>query len=253
MNTVRLVTFNIRYDTADDGDNRYRCREASIVRKIRAEMPDLIGFQEMTETMMTSLDGALPEYLIVGCGREAGYGGERTAIACRKETVQLLALDVFWLSPEPDVPGSRYAGQSACPRNCTCAKVYHMPSQTAFRLYNTHLDHRSDQARVRGLAALRARIQTDQAAKLLPLFVTGDFNLEPDEEAYAAIPPLEDLTVLVPGTYHGFGTLKTPKKIDYILRSPTATPGTFACETWHAGEEGRLLSDHDAIILTWAW
>ena len=182
MHTVHMATFNLRYNTAADGENQYIHREDSIAAKIRAEKPDIIGFQEMTGEMMASLDRALPEYLFAGCGRGARYDGERTAVACRKETVQLLALDVFWLSPQPDVPGSRYAVQSDCPRNCTCAKVYHMPSQTVFRLYNTHLDHQSSQARIQGLAALHARVRADQAAKPLPLFVTGDFNLTPGEE-----------------------------------------------------------------------
>ncbi|HML47743.1 MAG TPA: endonuclease/exonuclease/phosphatase family protein, partial [Clostridia bacterium] len=112
-------------------------------------------------------------------------------------------------------------------------------------------DHRSSQARMQGLEALHARVRADQAVKPLPLFVTGDFNLTPDEETYGKIAPLEDLTSAVPGTYHNFGALKCPKKIDYILRDPATTPGTFACEAWHAGADGRCLSDHDAVALTW--
>ncbi len=43
----RYVTFNIRYDCERDGRNQFVYRQPLILRAIREEKPDIIGFQEV--------------------------------------------------------------------------------------------------------------------------------------------------------------------------------------------------------------
>ena len=42
---MKIATFNIRGDFGIDGVNNFDCRQPLILQKIRAEQPDVIGFQ----------------------------------------------------------------------------------------------------------------------------------------------------------------------------------------------------------------
>ena len=77
---------------------------------------------------------ALPGYTVVGCGRGADYQGEAMTLAVRNETAELLDWRTFWLSPHPDVPGSRYQDQSECPRTCADAILYLRAEGRALRV-----------------------------------------------------------------------------------------------------------------------
>ena len=93
----------------------------------------------------------LPGYTVVGCGRKADYSDEAMTLAIRNETAELLGFEVFWLSPTPDQPGSRYAHQSECPRTCAAAIVNVQGMGGPIRIYNTHLDHLDPESRRLGL------------------------------------------------------------------------------------------------------
>ena len=42
---LKVMTFNLRYDTESDGENCFRLRKPRVLEAFRSEMPDLIGFQ----------------------------------------------------------------------------------------------------------------------------------------------------------------------------------------------------------------
>lgn len=44
---MKYVTFNIRCDYGEDGDNNFVYRKPLILEKISQEKPDIIGFQEV--------------------------------------------------------------------------------------------------------------------------------------------------------------------------------------------------------------
>ncbi len=56
---MKIVTFNIRVIT-DDGVNNFYNRIGFIRQKIKAEMPDVIAFQEVTDAIREALIEALP-------------------------------------------------------------------------------------------------------------------------------------------------------------------------------------------------
>ena len=121
---MKIVTFNVRCDYGQDGPNNFCFRQPLILRRLAAEKPDVIGFQEVLPHVQRWLREALPGYTVVGCGRGADYQGEAMTLAVRNETAELLDWRTFWLSPHPDVPGSRYQDQSECPRTCADAILY---------------------------------------------------------------------------------------------------------------------------------
>ena len=248
MNRLKVVTYNMRYDCKADGKNNFEYRKPYMIKKIRDRKPDLIGFQEMLPHMKAWFEEAFPEYGLVGCGREKDYGDEHNAVAYRKDQFTLFGLETFWLSPTPHVPGSRFKEQSICPRICTMAMLKHKEIATPIRIYNTHLDHEGEQARLLGIGLVLERIRKDYERFAFPSLLMGDFNATPDCKEIKVIEkdsPLEDITKPIAYTYHEFGTLEQCIKIDYIYKTKE-----IQCEqvqAWDDVEEGIYLSDHYPI------
>lgn len=244
---MKIVTFNIRCDYGQDGPNNFCFRQPLILRRLAAEKPDVIGFQEVLPHVQRWLREALPGYTVVGCGRGADYQGEAMTLAVRNETAELLDWRTFWLSPHPDVPGSRYQDQSECPRTCADAILYLRAEGRALRVYNTHLDHLSTSARAKGLHRILERMQADRRRLALPAVLMGDFNAEPGAPELAALQKdgcaLRDAAAAVPLTFHGYGLGCEPQqKIDYLFTSPELR--VLACRAWTDEENGVYLSDH---------
>ena len=78
-----IGTFNIRYGLADDGINIWDNRKEMVIRSITDKQPDIIGFQEALPFVRDYLEKNLPEYLLVGTGRDEDLNGEDNCIAIR--------------------------------------------------------------------------------------------------------------------------------------------------------------------------
>ncbi|MHC4989970.1 MAG: endonuclease/exonuclease/phosphatase family protein, partial [Planctomycetota bacterium] len=63
---LRVMTFNIRYGTADDGDNRWSNRRELVPAVIEAHEPDVVGLQEALHFQLQELLAALPQFGSVG-------------------------------------------------------------------------------------------------------------------------------------------------------------------------------------------
>lgn len=244
---MKIVTFNIRCDFNQDGENCFCHRKDLILQKISQEKPDIIGFQEVLPHVQKWLKENLSDYYIVGCGREKDWKDEYTSIAFRKDAMELFGLDVFWLSPTPKVPASRYESQSICPRTCTAAILKPVFCDTPILVYNTHLDHESAYAREKGLSQIFHRIKEDVALYSYPYILMGDFNAEPDSEELSLL-SVSDILCLTDAaenlgiTYHDYGKLKNSVKIDYLLVSPNLS--IQKAELWKDTINGIFLSDH---------
>ncbi len=249
---MKLVTFNIRCAWNNDGINSFRHRAGTILWRIREERPDIVAFQECTSQIMAFLRDSLPEYTVVFNQRNADLKGEGLATALRKEAVELLGLDAFWLSPTPFLPGSRYEEQSNCPRICQCLTL--RCEDKVFRVYNLHLDHVSDLARRLGMEAALRRVKEDRDKLPSPLFLLGDLNATPDSGviAYAGdnpLLPLAELTAPVDYTFHAYGNQPAPYKIDYIFSDADTADQPHTVSTWTDEDDGIFLSDHYPVAL----
>lgn len=168
---MKLVTFNIRCDFGQDGENCFCRRRDLIAAKIRREQPDIICFQEVLPHVAVWLKENLKGYYVIGCGRDENLEDEQVSVAYRRDRVNLISMDTFWLSDEPYVPGSRYACQSICPRVCTGAVFSYSggPGKAyLFRLYNIHLDHMGGEARRLGLELILKRADREPAFQNIP-------------------------------------------------------------------------------------
>lgn len=247
--SIKIVSFNLRCAWDDDGINCFLNRAGRIIDKINTEKPEVIGFQEATDKNIKFLKSALCDYDIFFNQRDKNFGGEGLAIAIRRDSVTLLALDFFWLSETPYTPGSRYAIQSPCPRVSQTA-ILKTADNKLFRVYNNHLDHESDEARILGIKQVMERVALDKSRIDLPFFILGDFNAFPDSETIAfcntyADPKLVDITSHIECSFHAYGTYSS--KIDYIYTDVETAKAVKAVEPWTDEREGVYLSDHYPI------
>lgn len=249
MNTIKVMAFNLRFDGEGDGINSFTNRFDRVLEVINKELPDVIGFQEVTDSMRDRLRKALRNYSMVGCGRDKNYHGEAMMIGYLTDKIELLSCDNVWLSLTPGIPGTRYGGdQSGCPRMYTTTLLKHNDIKEPFRFINTHLDHHGQNARYLGSIQLVQAISQYKEKFVL----TGDFNAEPDTAEIQLITSALsyreaiDCTEGFEPTFHEFGKLKKEDrvKIDYIF-----TDGK--CEKAYIVEDipvnGQYYSDHFAI------
>ena len=228
--TLRVVTFNVRWDAPGD-EYRWDQRRAHSVRLLGDWSPDLIGLQEPLHSQLEQIAAALPAYTVLGVGREDGrQEGEFCPILYRKARFDLQESGTFWLSGTPSVPGSADWG-NRIPRICTWARLLDREAGREFSLYNVHLDHESQPAREKGVRLLvdTLRQRADDSPVISPVIVTGDFNAEPGNPAIRRL-QAEDSPVPVsaldiaqqspPGTFHGFTGSASGGPIDYIFLSP---------------------------------
>lgn len=262
-----VMTFNIRYGTANDGENNWANRREMVCDVLRRHSPDVVGIQEALRFQIDDIRAGLPEYAEIGCGREDGNTkGEYSAILYRKDRLDVNDCGTFWLSDTPEVAGSITWG-NACTRLCTWGRFVPKDSGKAFYLFNTHLDHVSQYSRDRSAILLAKRIR--DRAHPDPVLVTGDFNtgennpvvryLKGEQESpVAGNGLLKNPTVLVDtfrvlhrdvkevGTFNGFKGNGSGDKIDYIL----AQPGTevLRAEILRDCKDSRYPSDHFPMI-----
>ncbi len=245
-----VMTYNIRYGTARDGESAWDLRKAALVEVIRSRMPDLLGTQEGLDFQVAFLAENLPEYEWFALGRDPDGAGEHMAVFYRRDRFRRIDGGHFWLSETPDRPGT-LSWDSSLNRMATWVRLEDRDSGSELLFLNTHLDHRSAWAREQGAALIAARLT--ELAKDGIAIVVGDFNSAAEASpAYDALTGagLADAWLSASeqagpaGTCPGFVPGERPDvpRIDWILASPTLR--VRRCEVLTDTHEGRYPSDH---------
>jgi endonuclease/exonuclease/phosphatase family metal-dependent hydrolase len=256
--TIKVMSFNLRYATAPDGENHWDKRRALLLDTIRRAEPDLLGTQETLALQRDYLAEKLDGYEALGIGREDGTErGEMTAILWKKDRFEKLCAGHFWLSETPDKVGSK-SWDSSLPRMATWIKLRDRckPEERPLLWINTHFDHRGKVARIESAKLLRAQLRV--LGKDCALVVTGDFNAAEDSEPYRSLfgdeagqasPLVDTYRQRHPergrheGTYNGFKHDATDgARIDWIGVSPDVK--IQAADIDHHHDNGHTPSDH---------
>ncbi|MBQ7236146.1 MAG: endonuclease/exonuclease/phosphatase family protein [Clostridia bacterium] len=244
---LKIVTFNIRCQPYLDGINAFIHRAGYIFDKIQKENPDVICFQEVVPFQLDMLKKMMPEYSFYG-----RYNGKKDEleglfIAVKNDKLEVVGFETIWLSPTPYVCGSRFEEASPYPRICVMTYLRDKETEKEFRVYNTHLDHRSEEARNKGLSIILDFI-TEQNKKLdLPLVLLGDFNAQVGSATVQMCKDYVDATADINGSFHDFGRRPDYGKIDYMFVTPNLKVSKAI--RWEDCHEGIFLSDHYPIAL----
>jgi endonuclease/exonuclease/phosphatase family metal-dependent hydrolase len=252
---VKMMSFNIRYGSADDGKNSWPNRSELVFDVICRYKADVVGLQEALRFQIDEIRRALPEYGEIGVGRDDGKKqGEYCCILYRKDRFKVDDEETFWFSNSPWVPGTIHWG-NACTRICTWARLIDRETGKAFYVYNLHLDHVSQPSRERSVELLAKKINAREHDD--PYVVMGDFNAAEDNKAihylrgwgeikspvvmvdtYRLAHPFEEQV----GTAHRFDGKKDSGKIDYIFAEMRTRVFDARIMRYHQGK--RYPSDH---------
>jgi endonuclease/exonuclease/phosphatase family metal-dependent hydrolase len=210
---IRVMSFNIRYGTAPDGENDWDKRKEFLVETIRAFNPDLLGTQETLGFQRDYLAKHLPGHNAFGVGRDDGKDkGEMMAVYWRKDRFAKEDGGHFWLSETPDEAGSK-SWDAMFPRLVTWVKLRERSRKDSrpILLLNTHFDHIGRKARLESARLLRKQLAA--LGKGSSIIVTGDFNSGEGTEPYQALfGPLADEPSPVIDTYRKAQPMREPNE-----------------------------------------
>ncbi|WAC09303.1 endonuclease/exonuclease/phosphatase family protein [Dyadobacter pollutisoli] len=251
-NTINLATYNLRYNTANDGVNAWPNRKENVKGLIQFHEFDLFGVQEALIGQLRDVV-ELKDFAFIGKGRDDGQeGGEHSAIFYRKDRFKLLNSGDFWLSETPDKPGKGWDA-TCCNRICSWGKFQDLKSKKEFFFFNVHFDHQGVEARRQSGHLMVKKI--NEIAGKSTVLLTGDFNSTPDTEQIKTISNLlndaHNVTKQAPygpeGTFNSFKfDAPMDKRIDYIFVSKNIDVLKYGVLT--DAKEQRYPSDHQPVV-----
>lgn len=218
---MNVITFNIRLNTASDGINAWPNRIEMVTGLIKYHEPDIFGFQEALIDQIEDIQKNLPDFEWFGVGRDDGEkAGEFCPVFFNKSKFILIEQHTFWLSETPEKPSKSW--DSSLNRIVTWGRFKSKVTGKQFLVFNTHFDHKGMEARKQSAVLIRKKIEELTKDKNLPVILTGDFNLTPDQEPIALL-----------------------KRYFSDSREVTEQPpygpvGTFNSFDWNAPMEGRI-------------
>ena len=191
--SMKVMTYNVRYSAGDANspDNNWEARRDDLANLVESETPDVAGFQEVLPGQRKWLEARFPGYAFVGDGRNADrVNGEASPIAFKKDRFEPVKSGTFWLSETPDVPGSK-SWKAALPRICSYAVLKDRATGKTFAFANTHTDHKSEEAREKGMLLVIERMKEFSGGA--PVVFVGDHNcLEYEKPAKSVAKLLKD-------------------------------------------------------------
>lgn len=288
---IRILSHNIRYatDAPFKGEEAWEIRGPHLVNELCFNTAycaeSIVCLQEVLHRqlmdILAGLNSKKKAWDFVGVGRDDGIqAGEYSPILYRPGVWELKSHGTKWLSETPDRPSRSW--DAACRRILTIAVFQHHSTRKTLVAMNTHLDDQGKRSRLEATRIIREqiRITAEQSPqqRSVPVFLAGDFNSEPNQEAYKEISseasPMGDLRLMVPGikrygdlnTFTGFDIASTrPKRIDFIFinkNDPSSNDrskleGDIVEKWWlvdgyavlpNRFENGVFISDHRIVV-----
>lgn len=249
---INVATYNLRYDTPNDGPNAWPNRKENVKALVRFHEWDIFGTQEALRHQLNGV-AELTEFAFVGKGRDDGKeAGEHSAIFYRKDRFKLLQSGDFWLRETPETPGKGWDA-TCCNRICSWAKFKDLNTKKEFYFFNVHFDHQGVEAR-RQSGHLMVKKMKEIAGNAL-VICTGDFNSTPETEQIqlmkGALNDTHDASATPAygpeGTFNAF-KFDAPMKqrIDYIFVSSPIKVLKYGVLT--DAKDQRYPSDHQPVV-----
>lgn len=250
---INVATYNLRYNTANDGVNAWPNRKEMVKALISFHEFDIFGTQEGLRGQLDDI-AELKNFAFLGSGRDDGkQAGEHSAIFYRTDRFKVLKSGDFWLSETPDKPGKGWDA-TCCNRICSWAKFKDLKTKKEFYFFSVHFDHQGVEARRQSGKLMVKKIQ--EIAKDAPVICVGDLNSLPDTEQVKEIQTIlndsQKVSAMPPygpeGTFNAF-KFDAPMKnrIDYIFTDKRISVLKYGVLT--DAKEQRYPSDHQPVVI----
>lgn len=171
--TSRIMSFNIRRDTPSD--NNWPNRRDNIIKFINEQHPGIICIQEAMPHMYKYLDNKLTgDYAsyftdVFTGGSKGALVSEGLAIFVSKERYTIKDYDFVRIS-------DKFGFENKHWRIYQWMKLEDNNTGEYIYVFNTHLDHKDQDARKKGFDMIQSKISNLSGNEVV--FVCGDFNAE---------------------------------------------------------------------------
>ncbi|MDR2472840.1 MAG: endonuclease/exonuclease/phosphatase family protein, partial [Tannerella sp.] len=252
-NQIKVISYNIRMcgnPDESDGENCWNKRKQASLNMLNEEKPTVFGIQEGEPLEIAYLDSFMTGYSHIGVGRDDGVAkGEMMAIYYSKSEVELLDNGTFWLSDTPTEVS--FGWDAACKRTCTWAFFKLKKTGDKFLYFNTHFDHKGQQAREESIKLMVAKLK-EMAPAGMPVVITADFNSTTDNPIFLPLKAvMKDARTEAPATdnrdtFNGWG--KGNSVIDHIFYNNMKPLSFKVLRDKNYGAP--YISDHYPIVMT---
>lgn len=248
---LTIMSTNVRCYAPDDLFKKslfYRME--LIATDVCAVMPDVICFQEMQGLHYNYLEEVMPDYTSVMAFRDNSIIREGCSIFYRTDRFEEIESGHFWLSETPEVKSKDWG--SAHYRICVYVCLKDRNTGKEFIVFNTHLDHKSEEARIKGIEVVLDKIQ---ALEGRTAFLVGDMNAAGNSKTIQSTKQSFDdakkIATVSDGnkyTYNNWGNPGGKSLVDYILISKGAAT-VKEYRVLNNCYDGIYSSDHSSIYV----
>ena len=248
---ITICSFNIRGSNMDTGVNAWSNRKKMVIREFGNYQYDIVCMQEpLTDQIQDFLSIGIYEWLGVS-GQGTPDSDVFTPIFYNKKKLNVLDYGTFWLSETPDVVSRGWDGKF--PRICTWAKFRDIENCRSFYVFNTHIDHVGEVAKLEGARLICRKIKEMTAEEAV--FITGDMNSTPETPPiHTFLSEFSNSREIATeksgpaGTAHSYGKLYPPSQIDYIFVNEYIS--VTKAITITKNSDPVYMSDHYPIVIT---
>ena len=248
-NRLSVMSCNVRcFNVMDLGKKSWYYRADLIMQGIQNQSPGVIGFQEVTKWQYEYLTESMLGYDSVIDYRDDAFNSEGCPVFYRTELYELINKGSFWLSETPEKMSKDWG--AACYRICSYVILKDKATQKEFVVFNTHLDHVSDEARIKGIQVVLDKIKEFGS---IPAVLMGDLNAKEDSETYkSATENFLDVkyqtnNTMTSCTYQKWGKKLDSECIDYIMISKTGF-SVLSYKVITDTYDGVYSSDHFPVV-----
>jgi len=218
---MTIMSTNVRcLSPGDLFEKSWFYRADLIADDIESVKPDIIGLQEATFVHYNYFQKIMSGYDSEMAYRDDFVLSEGCPIFWRSDRFEKIDSGSFWLSETPEVMSKDWGSEHY--RICVYVILKDLESGSEFAVFNTHLDHTSDLARINGIAVVLDKISEFGN---IPSYLMGDMNAKENSKTIQSTKDsFDDAKLISPitedsATYHGWGEAADPRRIDYILIS----------------------------------
>lgn len=251
--TLKIISYNIRYDNDWDKENAWQDRKYKIVDLLKKYNPAVFGIQEALENQVVFIDKSFSQFSYIGIGRDGGNKGEFSPIFYDNSKFKVLENGTFWLSKTPSKASKGW--DAALNRICTYGLFENLKTNKKMWVFNTHFDHKGAKARKKSAVLILKKIQQLNTANY-PVILMGDLNTKPHEK------PLEILKTKLSdaleisakplngsiGTFNAFKNEPITTRIDYIFIQKLEVLAFTHIDDLIGNS--KHISDHNPVMIT---
>jgi endonuclease/exonuclease/phosphatase family metal-dependent hydrolase len=181
LHPIRVMTFNVRFDSDEEGVPGWTVRRARVLEVIRNNDPDLISLQEPDASQWADICNGLAGYSPFGVFDDGSGNVEPRGGLFRTSRFDCRDDGVFWLSDSPSVPHSVSWDTDWEPRAAGWTRLRDRSADRELVFAGTHFD---TNARAWLPSSRVLHRELDAIAHGAPTIVGGDFNCAAGSEAH---------------------------------------------------------------------